>query len=111
MPQRYDSPQPGGPVADRAHHERRAARQRRQGLPGLPHQHPRQQQQGEQRDGGPLPPMKKHFFPVTALSAALAGAYGLAQAQAEDAELAALTRPQSELSVGLGYWTKDRPRL
>ena len=32
-------------------------------------------------------------------------------AAAQDAELDALTKPQSELSVGLGYWSKDRPRL
>ena len=46
----------------------------------------------------------------TALSVALASAYGLALAQ-EDPAIAALTKPESELSAGLGYWSKDRPRL
>jgi MtrB/PioB family decaheme-associated outer membrane protein len=46
----------------------------------------------------------------TVLCAALASAYGLALAQ-EDPEIAALTRPESALSAGIGYWTKDRPRL
>jgi MtrB/PioB family decaheme-associated outer membrane protein len=55
--------------------------------------------------------MSRHTFRLTALSAALASAYGTAFAQAEDAELAALIRPESEVSVGLGYWSKDRPRL
>ena len=47
----------------------------------------------------------------TALYAALASAYGLAQAQAQDAEVAALTKPESSVSVGIGYWSDDRPRL
>jgi MtrB/PioB family decaheme-associated outer membrane protein len=51
----------------------------------------------------------KPTFRLTMLCAALAAAQG-AFGQ-EDEELAALTRPQSELSLGLGYWTKDRPRL
>ena len=55
--------------------------------------------------------MKKHALKLTALSLALAGTYGTAHAQAEEAEVAALTRPESEVSVGLGYWSKDRPRL
>jgi MtrB/PioB family decaheme-associated outer membrane protein len=46
----------------------------------------------------------------TALCAALASAYGFAVAQ-EDPEIAALTKPESALSAGVGYWTKDRPRL
>ena len=46
----------------------------------------------------------------TALCAALASACGLAMAQ-EDPEIAALTKPESALSAGIGYWTKDRPRL
>ena len=46
----------------------------------------------------------------TALCLALASAYGAAMAQ-EDPEIAALTRPDSALSAGIGYWTKDRPRL
>jgi MtrB/PioB family decaheme-associated outer membrane protein len=44
-----------------------------------------------------------------ALSAALAGAAGLALAQ--DAEVAELITPESSVSIGAGYWTKDRPRL
>ena len=55
--------------------------------------------------------MKKPAFKLTALSAALASAHGLAQAQAEDAEVAALTKPESGVSAGIGYWSKDRPRL
>jgi len=55
--------------------------------------------------------MRKPVFKLTALSAVLAGAHGFAQAQAEDAEVAALTAPESSVSVGLGYWSKDRPRL
>jgi MtrB/PioB family decaheme-associated outer membrane protein len=46
----------------------------------------------------------------TAFCAALASAYGLAMAQ-EDPEIAALTKPESALSAGIGYWTTDRPRL
>jgi MtrB/PioB family decaheme-associated outer membrane protein len=46
----------------------------------------------------------------TALWTALATAFAPAWAQ-EDADLAALTKPQSEVSLGLGYWSKDRPRL
>jgi MtrB/PioB family decaheme-associated outer membrane protein len=55
--------------------------------------------------------MTKPNFRLTALAAALAGAYGTAYGQAEEAEVAALTRPESEVSMGLGYWSKDRPRL
>lgn len=51
--------------------------------------------------------MRKPFFTLSAALAALPGA-ALAQ---DDAELAALTKPQSEVSAGLGYWSKDRPRL
>ena len=54
--------------------------------------------------------MAKPTFRLTALAAALAGSYGVAMAQ-DDAELAALTKPESEVSVGLGYWSEDRPRL
>jgi MtrB/PioB family decaheme-associated outer membrane protein len=46
----------------------------------------------------------------TVLCAALASVYGLALAQ-EDPEIAALTKPESALSAGIGYWNKDRPRL
>ena len=53
----------------------------------------------------------KPTFKLTALCAALAGAHGVALAQAEDAEIAALTKPESEISVGLGYWSSNRPRL
>jgi MtrB/PioB family decaheme-associated outer membrane protein len=55
--------------------------------------------------------MSKPTVKLTALSAALAAAHGLAHAQAEDAELAALTKPESSVSAGIGYWSKDRPRL
>jgi MtrB/PioB family decaheme-associated outer membrane protein len=48
---------------------------------------------------------------LTALCASLGAAWGEARAQAQDAEVAALTRPQSEVSVGAGYWNDDRPRL
>jgi MtrB/PioB family decaheme-associated outer membrane protein len=51
--------------------------------------------------------MKKSAFRLTALSVALTGT---AQAQ-EDPAVTALTKPQSEVSAGVGYWSKDRPRL
>jgi MtrB/PioB family decaheme-associated outer membrane protein len=54
--------------------------------------------------------MTKPTFKLTALSAALAGTWGLACAQT-DADLAALTKPQSEASAGVGFWSDDRPRL
>ena len=47
----------------------------------------------------------------TALCAALAAAFAPAWAQEPDPEVTALTKPESEVSVGLGYWNKDRPRL
>ena len=47
----------------------------------------------------------------TALCAALAAAFAPAWAQQQDPEITALTKPESEVSVGAGYWTKDRPRL
>jgi MtrB/PioB family decaheme-associated outer membrane protein len=46
----------------------------------------------------------------TALLASLALIPGFAAAQ-EDADLAALVKPQSEASAGIGGWSKDRPRL
>jgi MtrB/PioB family decaheme-associated outer membrane protein len=52
--------------------------------------------------------MKAPLFRLTAVSAALAGAYGFAQAQ-DDA--AALTKPESEISVGAGWWSDNRPRM
>lgn len=52
--------------------------------------------------------MNKLAFPLSAVSLALAGA---AQAQEVDPAIAELTRPESAVSVGLGYWSKDRPRL
>jgi MtrB/PioB family decaheme-associated outer membrane protein len=55
--------------------------------------------------------MKTQAFRLSALAAALASAYGIAQAQEQDPAVAELTRPESEVSVGLGYWSKDRPRL
>ena len=54
--------------------------------------------------------MAKPSYRSTALAAALLGFHGLAHSQ-EDPEIAALTKPESEVSVGLGYWSKDRPRL
>jgi MtrB/PioB family decaheme-associated outer membrane protein len=54
---------------------------------------------------------QRSTFTLTALCVALGAAWGEARAQQEDAEVAALTRPQSEVSVGAGYWNKDRPRL
>lgn len=45
---------------------------------------------------------------LTAISAALASAGGLALAQ--DAEVAELVTPDSFVSIGAGYWTKDRPQ-
>lgn len=47
----------------------------------------------------------------TALYAALAGVFASAAAQEQDPEIAALMKPESEVSAGLGYWSKDRPRL
>ena len=51
--------------------------------------------------------MNRIAFRLSAVSLVLTGA---AQAQ-EDPAVRELTRPDSELSVGLGYWSKDRPRL
>jgi MtrB/PioB family decaheme-associated outer membrane protein len=51
--------------------------------------------------------MNRFAFRLTALSLACSGA---AQAQ-EDPALAELTTPESAVSVGIGYWSKDRPRL
>ena len=51
--------------------------------------------------------MTKFAFRLTAVSLALTGA---AQAQ-EDPAIAELTRPESAVSFGLGYWSDDRPRL
>jgi MtrB/PioB family decaheme-associated outer membrane protein len=45
---------------------------------------------------------------LTALSAALAGAYGSVQAQ-DAAAVSDLTKPSSSVSVGAGYWSDDRP--
>lgn len=53
--------------------------------------------------------MGKHInpsFSMTALSAALVLAYG--PAYAEDADITALTKPESSVSVGVGNWSKDR---
>jgi MtrB/PioB family decaheme-associated outer membrane protein len=47
----------------------------------------------------------------TALHIALAAVLAPAWGQDPDPEIAALTRLESEISVGLGYWTEDRPRL
>ena len=51
--------------------------------------------------------MNRFAFRLTALSLAVGGA---AHAQ-EDPGIAELTRPESSVSVGVGYWSKDRPRL
>src|SRR5215208_1331443 len=51
--------------------------------------------------------MNRFALRFTALSLALTG---VAQAQ-EDPALAELTTPESAVSVGIGYWSKDRPRL
>jgi MtrB/PioB family decaheme-associated outer membrane protein len=58
--------------------------------------------------------MKKRTFRLTALAAALAGAHGAAQAQAageQDPAITELTKPDSAVSLGIGYWSDDRPRL
>ena len=59
--------------------------------------------------------MQKRTFKLTALAAALAGAYGVAQAQAQqeqqDPAIAELTKPESAVSLGIGYWSDDRPKL
>jgi len=47
----------------------------------------------------------------TALTAALAAAFAPVAAQEPDPEVVALTKPESFVSVGAGYWTKDRPKL
>jgi len=55
--------------------------------------------------------MTKFAFRLTAVSLALTGA---AQAQGDpavDPAIAELTRPESAVSFGLGYWSDDRPRL
>lgn len=54
--------------------------------------------------------MKKIFqtFKLTALAAALLAAYG--PAQADDAEMAQLTKPESSVSIGAGNWSSDRPQ-
>jgi MtrB/PioB family decaheme-associated outer membrane protein len=45
---------------------------------------------------------------LTAVAVALIAAYGSAQAQ--DAAVAELTRPDSFISIGAGYWSDDRPQ-
>lgn len=54
--------------------------------------------------------MKNIFqiFKLTALSAALLAVYG--PAQADDAEMAQLTKPESSVSIGAGNWSSDRPQ-
>lgn len=46
----------------------------------------------------------------SALSVSIAFALGCGGALAQDAEVAELVTPQSFVSIGAGYWTKDRPR-
>ncbi len=48
------------------------------------------------------------FFRMTAMSVALSLAYG--PAVAEDADVIALTKPESSISLGIGRWSKDRPQ-
>jgi MtrB/PioB family decaheme-associated outer membrane protein len=55
--------------------------------------------------------MKNGTFKLTALAAALASAYGLAQAQEQDPAITELTKPESAVSLGIGYWSDDRPKL
>ena len=47
-------------------------------------------------------------FRLTALAASMLAAYG--SAFAEDDDLKQLTKPDSSISVGAGYWTNDRPQ-
>jgi MtrB/PioB family decaheme-associated outer membrane protein len=47
-------------------------------------------------------------FRLTAVAAALAAVFGAAWA---DDEVEALTKPESSISIGLGNWSSDRPRL
>lgn len=51
---------------------------------------------------------RQQAFRRTALCVALAGAGGTALAQ--DAAVAELTTPASSISLGAGYWSKDRPQ-
>ena len=53
---------------------------------------------------------KQMRFPLAAMAAALAAAFGPACAQ-EDAELAWLTRPSSTVAIGAGYLNKDAPQF
>src|SRR3954464_2651852 len=52
----------------------------------------------------------RHILKLTALSAALAGVWGPALAQ-EDPSLLQPGKPESFVSLGIGYWSDDRPRL
>lgn len=51
---------------------------------------------------------RQHAFRLTALCAALSAAWG--PALADDAAIAALTKPESSVSIGLGNWSNDRPQ-
>jgi MtrB/PioB family decaheme-associated outer membrane protein len=51
--------------------------------------------------------LKRTLGPGALAFALASGAPALAQ---EDAEIAELVTPQSSVSIGAGYWTKDRPR-
>ena len=53
--------------------------------------------------------MTKPIFKLAALSAALAS--GAVWAADEEDPVKELTQPQSAVSVGAGYWNRDRPRL
>ena len=49
---------------------------------------------------------KQHSFRLTLVSVALLTAFG--EAAAQDASVEVLTRPDSQVSAGVGYWTDDR---
>jgi MtrB/PioB family decaheme-associated outer membrane protein len=52
----------------------------------------------------------KPILKLTALCAALAGVWGPALAQ-EEPGVAELSKPESSVSLGIGYWSDDRPQL
>src|SRR4051812_11599348 len=52
---------------------------------------------------------KKPIFRLTAISAALVS--GAVWAAEEDDAVKQLTKPESAIGAGIGYWNKDRPRL
>jgi MtrB/PioB family decaheme-associated outer membrane protein len=54
--------------------------------------------------------MSKRSFTLTAVGAILAGMSGAALPQ-EEPSVAELSKPDSAVAAGIGYWTRDRPRL